>query len=208
MTNKKNTTILHLVRHGAVENPASIRYGRLPGIHLSEIGRRQSESLGTFFVSRPIIAIVASPLERTQQTATLLGLSLPHVRIQIDERLLEVRIPPQYEGKPEKKGFVYPIHSSQEAETPKEVQSRINSFIEEKIILHPGKEIIVVTHGDMIALYTSMAVYGDMSTLHDPYPNYGSITSLVYFGLDLREAWYFYFELNAKSIKNMPSRTQ
>lgn len=202
MTNQKNTTLLHLVRHGAVENPSGIRYGRLPGIHLSENGRRHSESLGTFFISRPIVAIYTSPLDRTQQTATLLGLALPHVPIHLDTRLLEVKIPPQYEGKPDKKGFVYPIQSSKEAETPKEIQSRLSSFIEEKIILHPGREIIVVTHGDLIALYTSSAVFEDMVTLHDPYPKYGSVTSLVYSGLDLREAWYFDFEFNSNPRKN------
>ena len=33
---------IHLVRHGEVENPKGIIYGRLPGFHLSERGQRQA----------------------------------------------------------------------------------------------------------------------------------------------------------------------
>ncbi|MEV7908248.1 histidine phosphatase family protein, partial [Streptomyces anulatus] len=37
------TTIVHLLRHGEVHNPANILYGRLPGYHLSETGRQMAE---------------------------------------------------------------------------------------------------------------------------------------------------------------------
>ncbi len=33
---------LHLVRHGEVENPKGVIYGRLPGYRLSERGQRQA----------------------------------------------------------------------------------------------------------------------------------------------------------------------
>jgi len=31
-------TVVHVVRHGEVENPKKILYGRLPGYRLSELG--------------------------------------------------------------------------------------------------------------------------------------------------------------------------
>lgn len=31
-----SVTVVHLVRHGEVENPDGVLYGRLPGFHLSE----------------------------------------------------------------------------------------------------------------------------------------------------------------------------
>ena len=31
----QNRTIVHLVRHGEVDNPAGLLYGRLPDYHLS-----------------------------------------------------------------------------------------------------------------------------------------------------------------------------
>lgn len=187
----RKTTIIHFVRHGVVENPQSIRYGRLPGIHLDAIGRRHIESLGAFFVHRRIQAIYASPLERTQQTATLIGLALPQVPIKLDDRLLEVKLAPTFEGKSDKMHFSYPMHPSRLAETSDQVRARLADFVEEKVIQHAGSEIIAVSHGDAIALYTSIAVFGDKNLIRDPYPNYGSITSFAYIGLDVSEARYF-----------------
>ncbi|HEV3068841.1 MAG TPA: histidine phosphatase family protein, partial [Streptosporangiaceae bacterium] len=34
-----DTTVVHLLRHGEVDNPRGIIYGRLPGYHLSANGR-------------------------------------------------------------------------------------------------------------------------------------------------------------------------
>ena len=36
------TTTVHLLRHGEVHNPDRVLYGRLPGFHLSDLGRRQA----------------------------------------------------------------------------------------------------------------------------------------------------------------------
>jgi hypothetical protein len=63
--------------------------------------------------------------------------------------------------------------------------------VEEKIIQYAGSEIIAVSHGDVIALHTSITIFGDKNLIRDPYPNYGSITSFVYAGLDVSEARYF-----------------
>ena len=35
-------TTIHLMRHGEVHNPEGILYGRLPGYHLSELGRQMA----------------------------------------------------------------------------------------------------------------------------------------------------------------------
>ena len=45
-----DTTIvpLHLLRHGEVENPAGIIYGRLPGYHLSANGRSMASAAADF----------------------------------------------------------------------------------------------------------------------------------------------------------------
>ena len=38
-----DTTVVHLLRHGEVENPDHITYGRLPGYRLSANGRLMAE---------------------------------------------------------------------------------------------------------------------------------------------------------------------
>ena len=80
--------VVHLLRHGEVYNPDHVLYGRLPGYHLSDLGIEQSKLAAAFLSERDIGYIVASPLERAQQTAQPLAkkLGLP---IDTDERLIE-----------------------------------------------------------------------------------------------------------------------
>ena len=36
-------TVVHLLRHGEVENPKKVLYGRLPDYHLSALGRQMAD---------------------------------------------------------------------------------------------------------------------------------------------------------------------
>ena len=36
-------TTVHLLRHGEVHNPGKVLYGRLPGYHLSDLGRAMAQ---------------------------------------------------------------------------------------------------------------------------------------------------------------------
>ena len=79
---------IHLVRHGEVENPKGIIYGRLPGFHLSERGRRQAEAAADRLSDREVSAVWASPLERAQETAQAIA-ARHELELVTDERLLE-----------------------------------------------------------------------------------------------------------------------
>jgi broad specificity phosphatase PhoE len=83
-----DTTIVHLLRHGLVENPSGVIYGRLPGYHLSAEGRLMALAAADFFAERPVVSLFSSPLERAQETARPVAerLGLPIVT---DERLIE-----------------------------------------------------------------------------------------------------------------------
>ncbi|MFD4988084.1 histidine phosphatase family protein [Streptomyces sp. NPDC058374] len=63
-------TVVHLMRHGEVENPSGILYGRLPGYHLSELGRKMADRVAEHLAGRDVTHVAASPLERAQETAT------------------------------------------------------------------------------------------------------------------------------------------
>ncbi|MGW2232706.1 histidine phosphatase family protein [Streptomyces sp. NPDC001759] len=86
--NNKDITVVHVVRHGEVDNPDGILYGRLAGYHLSELGRQMADRVAEHLASRDITYVCASPLERAQETATPVakahGLDLAS-----DERLIE-----------------------------------------------------------------------------------------------------------------------
>ena len=81
-------TTVHLLRHGEVDNPRKILYGRLPGYVLSGLGQRMAERAAQWFAARDVVRVVASPLERARQTAAPVaaGLGLP---VAVDERLIE-----------------------------------------------------------------------------------------------------------------------
>ena len=71
----QNRTIVHLVRHGEVDNPAGLLYGRLPDYHLSELGREMAERVAEHFSDRDVVHVRSSPLERAQETMAPLALN-------------------------------------------------------------------------------------------------------------------------------------
>jgi broad specificity phosphatase PhoE len=62
-------TRIHVVRHGEVHNPEGVLYGRLPGFRLSDKGIQQAQAVAEAFADRDIVAVIASPLQRAQETA-------------------------------------------------------------------------------------------------------------------------------------------
>ncbi|RDH77118.1 histidine phosphatase family protein [Mycolicibacterium moriokaense] len=83
-----NRSVVHVMRHGEVHNPDKILYGRLPDYHLSDRGRAQAQAVADWLAARDIIYVVASPLERAQETATPIAAAhgLP---IATDDELIE-----------------------------------------------------------------------------------------------------------------------
>jgi broad specificity phosphatase PhoE len=79
---------VHLLRHGEVHNPGRILYGRLPGFRLSELGERQAGAAAEWFAGRDVGYLVASPLERAQQTAAPIA-AVTGLDIAVDDRLIE-----------------------------------------------------------------------------------------------------------------------
>lgn len=63
-------TVVHLLRHGKVHNPEGILYGRIPGYRLSEEGQEQAGIVAKYLAANDVTAVVASPLQRAQETAT------------------------------------------------------------------------------------------------------------------------------------------
>jgi broad specificity phosphatase PhoE len=84
----QNRTVVHLVRHGEVDNPAGLLYGRLPDYHLSDLGTEMAERVAEHFRERDVVHLRSSPLERAQETAAPIAeaLGLPIV---IDPRVIE-----------------------------------------------------------------------------------------------------------------------
>ena len=65
----RTVTTVHLLRHGEVHNPDGVLYGRMDGYHLSERGQLMAKRVAEAVADRDITHVVASPLERAQETA-------------------------------------------------------------------------------------------------------------------------------------------
>ncbi len=83
-------TIVHLLRHGEVHNPTGVLYGRLPHFRLSDAGRRQALTVAEHLADRDLAHVVASPLQRAQETAAPIADS-HRLELATDDRLIESR---------------------------------------------------------------------------------------------------------------------
>ena len=82
------TAIVHLVRHGEVDNPGGVLYGRLPGFGLSETGRLMAKAAADYLAGRDVTVLRSSPLQRALETAEPIAaeFALP---VEEEERLIE-----------------------------------------------------------------------------------------------------------------------
>jgi len=84
-----------LVRHGRHDwlAPTNRFAGRLPGVALNVVGREQSEALGRRLRATPPDRVLSSPMERTRETAEVIGRHVERL-VALDERLIETDLGP------------------------------------------------------------------------------------------------------------------
>lgn len=193
-------TIVHLVRHGEVHNPDSVLYGRLPGFRLSELGRSQAETVGRVLgQGHDIVSIVASPLQRAQETAAPLAeaLGLP---VGIDADIIEADN--RFEGnKVGGRGgalrnpqywplLVNPLRPSW-GEPYLQIAHRMIGAVYSTLDTARGHEAVLVSH--QLPVYTTRRFLEGRRLWHDPRSrqcSLASITSLVFEGTTLRDIVY------------------
>lgn len=146
-------TTIHLVRHGQVENPKGVIYGRLPGFSLSERGRRQAEAAARRLADRDVDAVWASPLERAQETARIIAESHGLV-VKTDDRLIESGT--TLEGVTRTvTGFLWSPRRWWQLRNPwkpswgesfADVRTRMLDVIRDALEASSGREIVIVSH--------------------------------------------------------------
>ncbi len=83
-----SASVIHLVRHGEVNNADGVLYGRLGGFGLTDRGHRMAGAVGKFFQDRPVSAVVSSPLTRATQTADAIA-DATGCTVTTDDRVIE-----------------------------------------------------------------------------------------------------------------------
>lgn len=144
---------VHLIRHGQVENPKGVIYGRLPGYHLSERGIRQAKGAAEHLRDADLATIWASPLERAQETAA--EIAAPHgLEVVTDDRLIESGNTFEGVGRTVWHLFSNPAHwwrfrnplKPSWGESFAEIRVRMMSAITDAAAGAEGREIAIVSH--------------------------------------------------------------
>lgn len=167
-------TLIHLVRHGEVYNPEGVLYGRLPGYHLSELGRAMAAAAAASLAGHPITKLYASPLQRAQESAQpwASDFGLP---ITTEERLLEPFN--KFEGKkfefgpgvllhPQAWPWVMNPMKPSWGEPYLEVRARMLAAIDEARVSVETGEVVMVSH-QMPIVMVQRGIAGK-KLYHDP----------------------------------------
>ncbi|HZY00858.1 MAG TPA: histidine phosphatase family protein [Dermatophilaceae bacterium] len=192
-------TIVHLMRHGEVHNPTGILYGRLPDYHLSDLGREMAETVGVHLGDHDVTVVVASPLDRAQETAAPIAAAhgLPVIT---DKRVIEAGN--YFEGKTFGVGdgsLRYPKHwpklvnpfKPSWGEPYQEIADRMLAAIGDARDLALGHEAVVVSH--QLPVWTVRSKLEGRHLWHDPRNrecSLASLTSLTFVGDDLESITY------------------
>lgn len=145
---------IHLVRHGEVENPKGVIYGRMPGYHLSERGQKQAEAAADRLADADLGVLWASPLERAQETAQAIGSRHPGIEIVTDERIIESGTTIEGLGRSAMAFVRSPRHlwhfrnpwGPSWGESFDDIRARMMAAIEDAVEQAAGKEVAVVSH--------------------------------------------------------------
>jgi probable phosphomutase (TIGR03848 family) len=166
-------TTLLLVRHGLTAMTGPVLAGWTPGVHLNDKGREQATALAERLKDVPVAAIVASPLERCQETAAALAVGRDSA-VTTDDRLGECKYG-DWTGQELKKLAKDPLwkvvqaHPSAAAfpggEALRDTQARaVDAVRERNAELGDEATWIAVSHGDVIkaVVADALGVHLDM----------------------------------------------
>ena len=168
------SSTVHVIRHGEVENPNKILYGRQPGWRLSKRGQEMAQTIGEWSKSIDLGALHVSPLQRAQETAV--PISRAHnIEINTDDRLIEAAN--IFEGKSFELGSGVLKHPSawrhlynpwkpSWGEPYEEQISRMLAAIFDANKAANGKDAIVVSH--QLPIWILRSAIEGRSMLHDP----------------------------------------
>ncbi|HEY3436108.1 MAG TPA: histidine phosphatase family protein [Actinotalea sp.] len=185
------TTTVHLMRHGEVHNPAGVLYGRLTGFRLSDRGVAMAERVAVHLSGadggerRDVVHVVASPLQRAQETATPIAAAFG-VDITVDERLIEAGN--HFEGltfgvgdgslrRPAHWRFLWNPFRPSWGEPYREQVARMLAAVDAAREAATGHEAVIVSH--QLPIWVTRKALEGKRLWHDPRRRECSVASLT-----------------------------
>jgi len=184
-------TLVLLVRHGTTPTTGAKLPGRSPGLHLSDTGREQAESVAERIDALGGVgAVYASPLERTRETAAPIARrAKKRVRVNRDlvdldtgewtgRRLSDLRRRKEW-GHVQRNpsGFRFPG-----GESFVEMQARMLAAIESIIAHHRGEVVVAVSHADPIRAVVAHALGTHLDLFQRLVVSPCSVSAIAYSG--------------------------
>ncbi|GAA5166875.1 histidine phosphatase family protein [Ornithinimicrobium tianjinense] len=186
-------TVVHVVRHGEVHNPGGVLYGRLAGYPLSGRGQEMARATAAALAEKDITFVVASPLERAQETAAPIA-AAHGLTVHADERLTESAntfeglTPGRGEGafwRPRHwRAYTNPLTPSW-GEPYTEIAARMRLGVEAARQEAAGHEAVVVSH--QLPIWTLRRFIEGRRLWHHPRRRQctlASVTSILFHGSD------------------------
>jgi len=192
-------TVVHLLRHGEVFNPTGVLYGRMAGFHLSALGFEMAEAVEAHLADHDLAVVVASSLERAQETAARVA-SAHGLSITTDDRVIEAGN--YFEGKTFGVGdgslrnprhwpkLVNPFTPSW-GEPYEQIADRMLAAIADARVAARGHEAVIVSH--QLPVWTVRSKLEGRHLWHDPRRRQctlASLTSLTFLGDELESITY------------------
>ncbi|WP_370450442.1 histidine phosphatase family protein [Nocardia otitidiscaviarum] len=192
-------TIVHVLRHGEVHNPKGILYGRLSGFGLSVTGQAQAQAVARSLRDHDIALVVASPLQRAQETAD--PIATQHgLLIRTDDNLIEAGN--TFEGlrvaardgalrKPRHWLKLRDPFTPSWGEPYLQIAHRMLAAVNKARVEAAGREAVLVSH--QLPVWTLRRFLQGQRLWHDPRRrqcSLASLTSLVYQGDTLIDIVY------------------
>ncbi len=191
-------TVVHLVRHGEVDNPAGVLYGRLPDYHLSELGREMARTVAEDLQGRDIVHLRCSPLERAQETMEPIAdaLGLP---VTTDDRVIEAEnylegLKVSFPGllrRPKSWWYFRNALKPTWGEPYREIVARMRLAMKDAVEAAAGHEAVIVSH--QLPIWMARCDAEGRRLLHDPRRRectLASITSFSYVGSHVTSVSY------------------
>ena len=159
-------TRFYLVRHGETEWNRIHRIQGSSDIPLNDTGRRQAQTVGGVLSRHRFDLIVASPLSRASETATIIARRL-QMPLPLPVPAIVERSYGEAEGATRSElDERFPGDTPVPGREPREdVQKRVLRALGDLAIRHPHADILVVTHGGVIKSvvdYAAPGVYTEM----------------------------------------------
>jgi len=185
-------SIIYLMRHGQVDNPTGVLYERLPGFHLTQLGRDMAAKSSQFFTDLPITHLRCSPLERTRETMEPVAALFPDLEILHDDQVIEAgnKFAGQVMGasgkaikNPKNWPLVLnPLRPSW-GEAYAEIAERMFTAIRESAeIVGDNGQAVIVSH--QLPIWVAHLRATGRRLFHDPRKRQCSLTSITGFSVD------------------------